>query len=101
MNSQTCSSRADIEVAEVALRAVLVDEFRKEAKSDAQSLDRMLVHLVNMNLLLATSPEIQANVKKRLGDFAAATARMANRQPAAGPKLTQAAEKLQKASERL
>jgi len=101
MNSQSYSSRADIEVAELALRAVLVDEFRKEARSDAQSLDRMLAHLVNMNLFLSTSPEILDNVKKRLGDFAAAATRMADRNPDSGPQLKVAAEKLQQASERL
>lgn len=101
MNSQTCSSRADIEVAEVALRAVLADEFRKEARSDAQSLDRMLVHLVNMNQFLGATPEIQPNVKKRLGDFAAIATRMANRNPQVGARLKDAAEKLQAASDRL
>jgi hypothetical protein len=90
-----------IEVAENALRAVLVEEFRKEAKADAQSLDRMLAHLVNMNQSVATSPESHPNVKKRLGDFAATAARMANRNPDAGPQLADVAEKLRTASERI
>lgn len=83
------------------LRGVLDEEFRKEARADAQSLDRMLVHLVNMNGAISTSPETHTNVVKRLGDFAVTTTRMAERNPAAAPQLEQLAEALRKASQGL
>jgi uncharacterized damage-inducible protein DinB len=101
MNSQTSVSRAELEVAEVTLRGVLVEEFRQEAKADAQSLDRMLKHLVNMNGAISSSPETHANVAKRLVDFANTTTRMADRNPEAAPQLAKLAEALRKASERL
>ena len=101
MNSQTLSSRAELEFAEVALRDVLIGEFAEEAKSDAKSLSRMLVHLVNMHEAVCISPERHANVAKRLGDFAGMTSRMANRNPAAASKLTRLSEMLDAAGSRL
>ena len=101
MNSQISSSRADLEFAEVALRIVLVEEFRDEARADATSLDRMLVHLVNMHEAISLSPERHSNVAKRLDDFATTTLRMADRNPEAATKLSSLAEALRMASERL
>ena len=101
MNSQTSSSRAELEFAEVALRDVLIREFGEEAKADAKSLGRMLVHLVNMHEAVCISPERHANVAKRLGDFAVMTSRMASRNPAAAAKLTRLSEMLRTASSRL
>jgi hypothetical protein len=101
MNSQTLSSRADLEFAEAALREVLVSEFKQEAKADAESLDRMLVHIVNMHEAISTSPERHANVAKRLGDFAVTTNRMAGRNPVAASKLTRLSQALGTASLRL
>ncbi len=88
MNAQTMSSQADLEIAEAALRAVLDEEFRTDAKIDASSLDHMLIHIVNMHKAVVTSPERHANVAKRLGDFAVSTSRMADRNPKAAPQLT-------------
>jgi hypothetical protein len=101
MDSHTSTSRAELELAEVTLRGVLGEEFRKEARADAQSLDRMLKHVVNMNGAISESPETHANVAKRLNDFAITTSRMAERHPDAAPQLHRLAEALQKASERL
>jgi hypothetical protein len=101
MNSQTCSSRAELEFAEAALRDVLVEEFKKSARADAMSLDRMLVHITNMNEAITSSPERHLNVAKRLDDFATTTARMAGRHPDAAPKLSKASGLLRAASERL
>jgi hypothetical protein len=101
MNSQTLSSRADLEFAEAALREVLISEFKQEAKADAESLDRMLVHIVNMHEAISNSPERHANVAKRLGDFAVTTNRMAGRNPVAASKLTRLSQALGNASQRL
>jgi hypothetical protein len=101
MNSQTLSSRADLEIAEVALRDLLVEDFRQEAKGDATSLNRMLIHLVNMHEALSTSPDRHINVAKRLGDFAQTTSKMAGRHPQAASKLTRLSDALRAASERL
>ena len=101
MNSQTLSSRADLEFAEAALRDVLISEFKQEAKADAESLDRMLVHIVNMHEAISNSPERHANVAKRLGDFAVTTNRMAGRNPVAASKLTRLSQALGNASMRL
>jgi len=101
MNSQTLSSRADLEFAEAALREVLVSEFRQDAKADAESLDRMLVHLVNMHEAISSSPERHANVAKRLADFATTSSRMAERNPAAATKLARLSTALRSASERI
>lgn len=102
MNSQTLTSRADLEFAEVALRDVLVQEdFKTKAKADAMSLDRMLVHIVNMHEAISTSPERHANVAKRLGDFAMTASRMVGRNPEAAPKLARLSEVLSQASVRL
>ena len=101
MNSQTLSSRADLEFAEAALRDILVEDFRRDARSDAMSLDRMLVHLVNMHEAIHTAPEQLANVAKRLGDFAVTTTKMASRHPDAASKLTRLSRALDAASSRL
>jgi hypothetical protein len=100
MNSQTLSSRADLEFAEATLRQVLVAQFQ-DAKTDAMSLHRMLVHLVNMHQAISMSPERHANVAKRLVDFATTVARMANRNPDAAPMLTKLADILRAAGVRL
>jgi len=101
MNSQTVSSRADLEFAEAALREVLIGEFKEDGRADARSLDRMLVHIVNMHEAISRSPENYANVAKRLGDFAVTTTRMANRNPDVAPKLTRLSQALGAASQRL
>jgi len=101
MNSQTSSSRAELEFAEVALRDVLITEFGEEAKADAKSLGRMLVHLVNMHEAVCVSPDRHADVAKRLGDFAVMASRMAKRNPAASAKLTRLSELMSTASSRL
>src|SRR4051812_14517096 len=101
MNSATLSTRADLEFAEVALRDVLMREFGEQGQTDARSLDRMLIHLVNMHEAISTSPEGHANVAKRLGDFAVTTSRMAGRNPDAAPKLTRLSDALRTASARL
>ena len=101
MNSQTCLTRAELEFAELRLRDVLDEEFRKVARSDAMSLDRILVHVVNMNEAISTAPESHVNVAKRLDDFAAMTARMAGRNPASASKLTRLSEALRAVSSRI
>lgn len=93
--------RAELELAELRLREVLVEEFRKDAKSDAMSLDRILVHVVNMNEAISTSPERHDNVAKRLDDFAGMTSRMASRNPASASKLERLSEALRAVSARI
>lgn len=100
MNSQTLSSRADLEIAEVALREVLAG-IPGDAKGDAVSLRRMLVHLVGMHEALSCSPDGHANVAKRLGDFALTATKIAGREPMAAPKLMRLAGALRCAGDRL
>jgi hypothetical protein len=100
MNSQTLTSRADLEFAEATLRQALVGKFQ-DAKADAMSLQRMLVHLVNMHQAISLYPDLHANVAKRLGDFAVTAARMASRNPDAAPLLTKLSEILRAAGVRL
>jgi hypothetical protein len=101
MNSQTCLTRAELEFAELRLRDVLVEEFRQDSKADAMSLDRILVHVVNMNEAISTSPESHDNVAKRLDDFAGMTSRMATRNPTSAAKLTRLSEALRAVSARI
>ncbi len=101
MHSQISLSRAELEFAEAALRGVLVDEFRKDAKADAKSLDRMLVHIVNMYEAISLSPDRHSNVAKRLDDFATTTSRMAGRNPDAALKLSRLSHSRRAASMRL
>lgn len=101
MNAQALLSRADLEFAEAALREVLVGEFRQDARADASSLDRMLIHLVNMREAINTSPARYADVARRLGDFEINTTRMASRNPDAAPALTRLSQALGAAKMRL
>jgi hypothetical protein len=101
MNTQTHSSPSCLVTAKDTLRDVLHDDFRNEANSEAASLDRMLIHLENMDAALEATPEVRANVIKRLGDFAVMVSRMAIRNLNAAPKLTQLANVLREASEQV
>lgn len=101
MNSQTSCSRAELEFAEAALREVLARELGKAEKADVTSMQRMLRHIVNMNLAISTSPERHAEVAKRLGDFAVTTSRVAGRNPDAAASLTRLTEVLRAVSSRL
>lgn len=87
MNSQTSISRAQLEHAEALLRDVLLADFQRDAKGDAVSLGRMLVHIVNIHRAVSIYTDRHANAAKRLGDFAAATSRMTVRNPASATKL--------------
>ena len=73
----------------------------KQLCPECQSLGRMLVHLVNMHEAIATSPELHANVAKRLGDFAATTTRMADRNPEVASKVKRLSQALDTARSRL
>lgn len=101
MNSQTLSSRADLEHAEAVLREVLVADREQPDKRDAGSLGRMLVHIVNIHQAVGSSPERHSNAAKRLGDFAMTTTRMIERNPESAPKLNRLTLALRTASERL
>ena len=87
MNSRTSISRAQLEHAEALLRDVLLADFQRDAKSDAVSLGRMLIHIVNIHRAVSIYTDRHANAAKRLGDFAAATSRMTARYPASATKL--------------
>jgi hypothetical protein len=101
MHSQTSLARADLELAEAALRGVLVEEFRADSKADAMALDRVLAHVVNMYEAISLSPERHSNVAKRLDDFATTASRMAGRNPDAAARLSRLSEALRAASARL
>jgi hypothetical protein len=76
MDSRISISRSRLEHAEALLRELLDPEFVDSQPSEAGSLGRMLVHLVNMNHAVSTSTDGYANVAKRLGDFANTTSRI-------------------------
>ena len=101
MNSQTSTTRAELELAEVTLRDILRDEAMASARSDTTSLSRILVHVVNMHQAISISPERHANVAKRLDDFALSASKMASRNPEAAPKLSKLSNAFRAAGERL
>jgi|SRR5690349_3280813 len=101
VNSQTSTTRAELELAEVALRDILRGDFTANSRSDATSLGRILVHVVNMHQAISISPERHANVAKRLGDFAVSTSKMASRNPEAAPQLERLSGFFRAAGERL
>ncbi len=92
MNTATPSPQADIHVAELALRDVLAGEIREEARDVANSLDRMLVHVVNMKSAVESTPASHTNVAKRLKDFSVTTARLAAKHPKSAVKLERLSE---------
>jgi hypothetical protein len=98
MNEQSLSPRADLEFADIAIREVLHDEFRAVAGADAASLDRIRIHVINIQEAVNTSPERRANAAKRLSDFAATASRMSTRHPDAAPQLAKLCNALQAAS---
>ena len=100
MNQQTSSPQADLQAAEDAMR----DAIRTPdaiTTPDAGSLDRMLVHVINMREAISSSPERHVNVVKRLNDFALTTNRMMSRHPGATPQLARVSEALRTASQSL
>ena len=101
MNTETQSSREPLEQAEQLLRDVLSTDFEEKEKSDAASLARMVVHIVNMQKVVDSSSDVRANAAKRLGDFAITTTRMASRNPDNAVRLSRAAEALRVASTQL
>jgi Asp-tRNA(Asn)/Glu-tRNA(Gln) amidotransferase A subunit family amidase len=81
-------------MAEQVLRDTLAGEIREEAKDAASSLERILIHVSNMQSAIETTPACRMNVAKRLKDFSVTTARMAT-------KLPRSAEQLEKLTEAL
>jgi hypothetical protein len=98
MQSPIPSARAELETAEAELRTLLVGDFRQNAKEDASSLDRILVHIGNIHQAIDVFPDRRANAAKRLEDFAAIAARMTRRHPAATDQLSRLATALRTAS---
>lgn len=101
MEAQAQTSETHLLQAEALLRDVLEKEFEGSTDGDAASLERMRLHLVNMHRAVATSPEVHANVAKRLGDFAMTTTRLAARWPASSVRMTELANTLRAASSEL
>src|SRR5688572_7418620 len=101
MNTQPTPAHQVLETAKLSLQDVLDETFRSEANAEAATLDRMLVHLKNMDAAIEAAPDVQANIVKRLGDFAVTASRMAVHNLAAAPKLTRLADVLRAASQRL
>ena len=101
MDTRIAISRARLEHAEALLREVLVSDFETAQPAEAGSLGRMLVHLVNMNQAVSTSPEGHANVAKRLGDFATTTSRITVPDPDSAARLARLVAALKSAKEGL
>ena len=100
MNTETPMKEPLVQ-AEQLLRDVLNKDFEQNEKSDAASLARMVVHIVNMQKVVDSSSDVRANAAKRLGDFALTTTRMASRNPDSAVRLSRAAEALRVASTKL
>jgi hypothetical protein len=97
-SSPTPSASADIHNAEETLREVLASGLREEASDSANSLERMLIHLVNMQRAIETTPASFSNVAKRLKDFSATASQMAAKHPVSAGKLEKLSEALRTAS---
>jgi hypothetical protein len=101
MDSRTSISRGRLEHAEGLLREVINRDFEAESTGDAGSLNRILVHIVNMNRVVSTSSSDNLNVAKRLGDFAHVMERVSPPTPESAARLTRLASALNSASEAL
>lgn len=101
MNTPTLSPRVEIQSAEEALRELLASDFRNEAREDAGSLNRILMHLANIKSSIVTMPACLPNAVKRLNDFATLTTRMATRNPQSRDPLTKLTVALQTAGARV
>jgi hypothetical protein len=76
MDTRLSISRARLETAEALLREVLAEDYDGEQTSEARTLGRMLVHIVNMHQAVSNSTVDDANVARRLGDFAKSMSRV-------------------------
>lgn len=65
--------------AEMQLREICATPARLDPAIDAGSLNRMLVHIRNINASVCTSTRDHVNAAKRLSDFAATLGRMASK----------------------
>jgi hypothetical protein len=98
MNSQDSTSRARLEYAEALLRDALAHDFDEDTKGDAASLNRILVHMVNMQRAIGGPSDAQENVAKRLADFGQVMTRMNKRRPSASVRLARLSDALKLAS---
>jgi hypothetical protein len=94
MNSQVSTSRARLEQAEALLRDALAHDFADDTQGDAASLNRILVHMVNMQRAISGPPDAHPNVAKRLADFGQVMTRMNKRRPAASARLSRLSDAL-------
>ena len=76
MDTRLSISRARLEHAEALLREVLAEDYDGEQTSEARTLGRMLVHIVNMHQAVSASTVDDVNVARRLGDFAKSMSRV-------------------------
>jgi hypothetical protein len=101
MNTTTQTPTADIKMAEQALRDTLAGEIKAEARDAANSLERILIHVSNMQSAIETTPACRTNVAKRLKDFSVTTARMATKHPKSAEQLEKLTEVLRAAGEQV
>ena len=97
----TSSPRSDIQTAEHALRDVVASGLRDDAPETANTLERMLVHVTNMQSAVETTPSSLPNVAKRLRDFSVTTTRLAGKHPKSAEKLEWLAQALRTAGEQV
>ena len=98
MTSQTLAPSALLEQSEALLREVHVRDFAGASGGDGGSLERMLVHLVNIHRAVSVSAAGHDNAAKRLGDFALTMDRLAQRKPESAANLARVASILRAAS---
>src|SRR3954468_9289161 len=101
MDSRTSISRGRLEHAEGLLREVIDRDFDAKLTGEGGSLNRILVHIVNMNRVVRTSSGENMKVAKPLGNFAHVRETMSPPTPESAARPTRLASALNSASEAL
>jgi hypothetical protein len=81
MSDTTQIQTNPLDHAEVQLREICESHSQFDEAIDTGSLNRMLVHIRNINASVSTSTRDHVNAAKRLSDFATTLGRLATKSP--------------------
>ena len=81
MSDTTQTQTNPLDHAEVQLREICESHSQFDEAIDTGSLNRMLVHIRNINASVSTSTRDHVNAAKRLSDFATTLGRLATKSP--------------------
>lgn len=87
MSDTTQIQENPLDHAELQLREICESHAQFEEAIDTGSLNRMLVHIRNINASVSTSTRDHVNAAKRLTDFSVTLGRLANKSSAANSEL--------------